>query len=150
MEMTIMKKVAILALSSLVLCSPYSFARDSIRAYSISNIMSSEVAKSKLGTDVSFYFGDQSYGKALKDFGGFKTNKKTHAFGKSDEDACNWVFLSAMIALKERAIKEGGNAVVDIKSNYKNNLTSSSETFQCGAGAVMAGVALTGKVVTLE
>jgi uncharacterized protein YbjQ (UPF0145 family) len=55
-----------------------------------------------------------------------------------------------MIALKKRAIKEGGNAVVDIKSNYKNNLTSSSETFQCGAGAVMAGVALTGKVVTLE
>ncbi len=88
--------------------------------------------------------------KRLKDFGGFKTNKKTNAFAKSDEDACNWVFLSAMISLKERAIKEGGNAVVDIKSNYKNNLTSSSETFQCGAGAVMAGVALTGKVVTLE
>jgi uncharacterized protein YbjQ (UPF0145 family) len=150
MEMTIMKKAAILAFSALVFCSSHSFARDSIWAYSISSIMSSEVAKSKLGTDVSFYFGDQSYGKALKDFGGFKTNKKTNAFAKSDEDACNWVFLSAMIALKERAIKEGGNAVVDIKSNYKNNLSSSSETFQCGAGAVMAGVALTGKVVTLE
>tara|TARA_R110000764_G_scaffold84990_1_gene165647 strand:+ start:347 stop:799 length:453 start_codon:yes stop_codon:yes gene_type:complete len=150
MEMTIMKKAAILALSALVFCSSHSFARDSIRAYSISNIMSSEVAKSKLGTNVSFYFGDQSYGKAIKDFGGFKTNKKTNAFAKSDEDACNWVFLSAMISLKERAIKEGGNAVVDIKSNYKNNLTSSSKTFQCGAGAVMAGVALTGKVVTLE
>jgi uncharacterized protein YbjQ (UPF0145 family) len=150
MEITIMKKAAILAFSALVFCSSHSFARDSIRAYSISSIMSSEVAKSKLGTDVSFYFGDQSYGKALKDFGGFKTNKKTNAFAKSDEDACNWVFLSAMISLKERAIKEGGNAVVDIKSNYKNNLTSSSETFQCGAGAVMAGVALTGKVVTLE
>tara|TARA_R110001599_G_scaffold26935_23_gene95115 strand:- start:2136 stop:2588 length:453 start_codon:yes stop_codon:yes gene_type:complete len=150
MEMTIMKKAAILAFSALVFCSSHSFARDSIRAYSISSIMSSEVAKSKLGTDVSFYFGDQSYGKAIKDFGGFKTNKKTNAFAKSDEDACNWVFLSAMISLKERAIKEGGNAVVDIKSNYKNNLTSSSETFQCGAGAVMAGIALTGKVVTLE
>lgn len=145
-----MKKAAILAFSALVFCSSHSFARDSIRAYSISSIMSSEVAKSKLGTDVSFYFGDQSYGKAIKDFGGFKTNKKTNAFAKSDEDACNWVFLSAMISLKERAIKEGGNAVVDIKSNYKNNLTSSSETFQCGAGAVMAGIALTGKVVTLE
>jgi uncharacterized protein YbjQ (UPF0145 family) len=150
MEITIMKKAAILAFSALVFCSSHSFARDSIRAYSISSIMSSEVAKSKLGTDGSFYFGDQSYGKALKDFGGFKTNKKTNAFAKSDEDACNWVFLSAMISLKERAIKEGGNAVVDIKSNYKNNLTSSSETFQCGAGAVMAGVALSGKVVTLE
>ncbi|EIU7865318.1 excinuclease, partial [Vibrio vulnificus] len=56
----------------------------------------------------------------------------------------------AMIVLKERAIKEGGNAVVDIKSNYKNNLTSSVDTFQCGAGAMVAGVALTGKVVKLK
>ncbi|HIF5944891.1 TPA: hypothetical protein ACX3GK_003567 [Vibrio parahaemolyticus] len=55
-----------------------------------------------------------------------------------------------MIALKERAIKEGGNAVLDIKSNYKNNLTSSSDTFQCGAGTMIAGVALTGKVVKLK
>ncbi|MBF4217373.1 excinuclease, partial [Vibrio anguillarum] len=55
-----------------------------------------------------------------------------------------------MIALKDRAIKEGGNAVVNIKSNYKNNLTSSNDTFQCGAGAVMAGVALSGEVVKLK
>lgn len=145
-----MKTVAVIALSALVLCSSHVFARDDVGSYSITNIMNSDVAKSKLGKDVSFYFGEQSYGKALKDFGEFKTNKKTNAFGKSDEEACNWVFLSAMIALKERAIKEGGNAVVDIKSNYKNNLISSTETFQCGAGAVMAGVALTGKVVTLK
>lgn len=79
-----------------------------------------------------------------------KRTKKTNAFNKTDEEACNWVFLSAMIALKERAIKEGGNAVVDIKSNYKNNLTSSSDTFQCGAGTMIAGVALTGKVVKLK
>ncbi|POB08294.1 excinuclease, partial [Vibrio vulnificus] len=78
------------------------------------------------------------------------TNKKTNAFNKTDEEACNWVFLSAMIVLKERAIKEGGNAVVDIKSNYKNNLTSSVDTFQCGAGTMVAGVALTGKVVKLK
>lgn len=145
-----MKKTAILALLTFVFYSSYTFARDDIRDYSISNIMGSELAKSKLGTDVAFYFGDQPYGKVLKDFGEFKTNKKTNAFGKSDEDACNWVFLSAMIALKERAIKEGGHAVVNIKSNYKNNLTTSTETFQCGAGALMAGVALTGSVVTLE
>ncbi|MDE1308731.1 hypothetical protein L9W77_17725 [Vibrio aestuarianus] len=79
-----------------------------------------------------------------------KPVKKTNAFNKTDEEACNWVFLSAMIALKDRAIKEGGNAVVNIKSNYKNNLTSSNDTFQCGAGAVMAGVALSGEVVKLK
>jgi hypothetical protein len=145
-----MKKIATLALLTLVFGSSYSFARDDVGPYPISSAMNSDEAKSKLGSEVLFYFGDQSYGKALKEFGEFKTNKKTNAFGKGDAEACNWVFLSAMIALKQRAIKEGGNAVVDIKSNYKNNLTSNAKTFQCGVGAFVAGVALTGKVVTLK
>ncbi|MGJ8648581.1 MAG: excinuclease ATPase subunit [Marinomonas colpomeniae] len=145
-----MKKTAILAISMFALCSSYAFARDDVEAYSIFSAINSDVAKTKLGTDVSFYFGDQSYGKVLKELGEFKTNKKTNAFGKSDTEACNWVFLSAMISLKQRAIKEGGNAVVDLKSNYKDNLISNTETFQCGAGAVIAGVALVGRVVTLE
>jgi len=48
-----------------------------------------------------FILAISPYGKALKDFWWIKTNRKTNAFAKSDEDACNWVFLSAMIALKE-------------------------------------------------
>ncbi len=144
-----MKNSAILTLCSLAFFSTNTFARDDIGSYSIESAMSSDVAKAKLGTEVKFYFGEQRYPSVTTSFGEFKTNKKTNAFNKSDEEACNWVFLSAMIALKDRAIKEGGNAVVDIKSNYKGNLTSSDETFQCGAGNVVAGVALSGKVVKL-
>lgn len=145
-----MKKLAILTLFSLAVFSTNSFARDDIGSYSIETALNSEVAKAKLGTDIKFYFGGQKHPKVLSDFGEFKTNKKTNAFNKTDEEACDWVFLSAMIALKDRAVKEGGNAVIDIKSNYKNNLTSSEETFQCGAGTMVAGVALTGKVVKLK
>jgi hypothetical protein len=150
MELSIMKKTLVFVLSVLILCSSNAFARDDVGAYSISKAMNLDAAKSKLGTDIAFYFGAQHDGKVLEDFGEFKTNKKTNAFGKTDEEACNWVFLSAMISLKDRVIKEGGNAVINIKSNYKNNLTSNSDTFQCGAGAFVAGVALTGNVVTLE
>ncbi|WP_415225364.1 excinuclease [Psychromonas sp.] len=145
-----MKKIIILALSSLTLFSSFTFARDDVGSYLIAEALNSDVAKSKLGTDVAFYFGDQKYSKPQQEFGEFNTNKKTNAFNKTDEEACHWVFLSAMITLKDRAIKEGGNAIVDIKSNYKNDLVSSNETFQCGAGVVVAGVALTGKVVTLK
>lgn len=145
-----MKKLAILTIFSLAFFSTSSFARDDIGSYSIENALSSEAAKAKLGTDIKFYFGEQKHPKVLSDFGEFKTNKKTNAFNKTDEEACDWVFLSAMIALKDRAVKEGGNAVVDIKSNYKNNLTSNEKTFQCGAGTMVAGVALTGKVVKLK
>lgn len=58
--------------------------------------------------------------------------------------------MSAMISLRDRAVKLGGNAVINIKSNYKNNLTSSKDNFQCGAGAIVAGVALVGTVVEVK
>ncbi|WP_341502061.1 excinuclease ABC subunit A [Gallaecimonas sp. GXIMD4217] len=125
-------------------------ARDTIGNYDLKETMALEQTRTALGEDVAFYFGDQSYGKVAKDFGEYRTNKKTNAFNKSDKEACQWVFLSAMKSLKDRAIAEGGNAVVEIKSNYRNNLTKSSETFQCGAGTFVAGVALVGKVVKLD
>lgn len=126
-----------------------SFARDTLHDFPIASVMAGEKAKSKL-SGVKFYFGDQKPGKVKKRFGVFSTNKKTNAFGKSDQEACEHVFLSAMIQLHQRALSLGGNAVINIKSNYKNNLTTSNETYKCGAGNVIAGVALQGEVVTLK
>jgi hypothetical protein len=150
MEFNPMKKILLVALTGLTLIAPLAMARDDVADFSIADALSLEKAKTKLGTKVAFYFGDQAYGEPEQNFGVFQTNKKTNAFGKSDLTACQWVFLSAMISLRDRALTEGGNAVVDIKSNYKNNETSSTETFQCGAGGVIAGVALKGRVVTLN
>ncbi len=125
------------------------FARDDVGDYSIAEALSLEQAKEKLGNEVKFFFGTQPHGKILKNFGEKGTNKKTNAFTKTDEEACQWAFLSAMVSLKDRALREGGNAVVEIKSNYKSHESISNDTFQCGAGAIIAGVALKGKIVTL-
>jgi uncharacterized protein YbjQ (UPF0145 family) len=54
-----------------------------------------------------------------------------------------------VLELQERARKEGGNAVINIKSNYRNEERASATQYTCGAGAVIAGVALKGDVVTL-
>ncbi|VUD67618.1 hypothetical protein TDB9533_03891 [Thalassocella blandensis] len=144
-----MKKLLLLALVNIIFSSA-SYARDSVGAYSIQEAMDSDAAKQALGDNVAFYFGEQKTPKIEKSYGEFKTNKKTNAFNKSDKEACEWVFLSAMVSLKERALKEGGNAVVNIKSNYKGNLVTSNDTFQCGAGALIAGVALVGDVVKIK
>lgn len=125
-------------------------ARDTVSDYSIAEAMALEQTQNALGSNVRFYFGSQTHGKVVKNFGEFRSNKKTNAFNKTDKAACQWAFLSALLSLRDRAIKEGGNAVVNIKSNYKNNLVSSDENFQCGAGAVIAGVALVGDVVQIE
>jgi hypothetical protein len=39
------------------------------------------------------------------------------------------------------------DAVVNIESNYKNRQFSNETEFECGAGAIMAGVALKGTLV---
>jgi hypothetical protein len=141
--------VTLVAISALI-CVPGVLARDTVQSFSVEKAMNSANGKAKLGEDIRFAFGETSLGSVAKNYGEFRTNKKTNAFGKSDEVACNWAFLSAMISLRDRAISEGGNAVINIRSNYKNNTTSSETTFQCGAGNVVAGVALIGDVVTLD
>ncbi|MCP4264693.1 MAG: excinuclease [Candidatus Brocadiaceae bacterium] len=144
-----MKGLIILLLLSLLLVPSSVYARNDIGSHSIKEALALERSKEKLGNDNKFFFGDQAHGKILENHGEFRTNKKTNAFNKSDLNACQWAFLSAMITLRDRALREGGNAIINIKSNYKNNLTSSEDTFQCGAGAFVAGVALVGTVVTL-
>lgn len=139
--------ITILAISS---CATSALARDDIQEFSIADALATEQAKNILGTNVQFYFGEQKPGKISKRYGEFGSNKKTNGVGKSDRQACEWAFLSAMKSLKERAEREGGNAVVNIRSNYRGAVSSSSETFKCGSGAIMSGVALLGDVVTVE
>jgi len=126
------------------------FARDDVNTFPIKDALENAAAQSKLDKDVKLFFGAQKHPKPAKTLGEWKTNKKTNAFGKSDKEACEWVFLGAVLELQERAKKEGGDAVVAIKSNYKNHEHSSEANYTCGAGALMAGVALKGTVVKLS
>jgi len=143
-----MKRQMICATVFACLLSSHAFARDSVANYSVDSALKSEGGK--VDQDIPLYFAVQPHPGVAKSFGEFATNKKTNAFGKSDEAACQHVFLSAVIELQARARKEGGNAVVGIKSNYRNVLRSSTTEFTCGAGAVVAGAALTGEIVTLK
>ena len=48
-----------------------------------------------------------------------------------------------------RRDERGGNAVINIKSNYKNVEFTSETEYECGAGAVTGGVAFVGEIVKL-
>ena len=143
----ITKTAAALLLISLATATQ---ARNEVLQFSIADTLALEKAKEVLGEEVRFFFGDQPHPQVVRRYGEWRTNKKTNAFNKSDRQACEWVFLSALKQLRDRAASEGGNAVINIRSNYKNNTTSSTETFDCGAGNVVAGVALIGDVVSIE
>jgi uncharacterized protein YbjQ (UPF0145 family) len=106
-------------------------------------------SQEKLEGTVKFYFGDQKHPKVLSKLGSDVSNRKTNAFGKADEKACNWAFLSALVALEKRATELGANAVVNVVSYYKKDTFSSQTEFECHAGALMAGVALKGDFVKI-
>jgi uncharacterized protein YbjQ (UPF0145 family) len=125
-------------------------ARDDRLSLSIAEALATPAAESKIDKSIPLYFGDQKHPATSKKLGEWSTNKKTNALNKSDKEACDWTFLSAVLELQERARKEGGNAVINIKSNYKNQLTSSDTEYRCGVGAVVSGVALKGTVVQLR
>lgn len=149
-----MLKIKTLALTILftaatVMISAPAQARDSLVKFPIQELLNTAKAKDAL-LDIPLYFGDQNPPKIQSKYGEVKTNKKTNAFLKSDKEACEWVMLSALKALQERAQREGMNAVINIKSFYKSNEFVSSEEFECGAGNVVAGVALKGTLVTIK
>ena len=124
-------------------------ARDDRNMWSINDALNTEDAKEKLDKGIRFYFGKQSHPKIDKNYGEFMSNKKTNAFNKSDERACQWNFLSAMLSFQDRALRMGGNAVVNIRSYYKRNEISSETDFECGSGTFVSGVTFLGDVVKL-
>jgi uncharacterized protein YbjQ (UPF0145 family) len=145
-----MKHCLLVLTATLVIFSlpQQAFSRDDRIVFPIGDALSTPAAKNKL-KGIDFYFGNQKHPQVLKDFGEFNTNKKTNAFNKSDKQACEWAFLSALLQLQDRARNLNANAVINIKSNYKHREYASETEFECGAGHIMAGVALKGRIVKL-
>jgi len=141
-------KLPVLAAAILTLTfSSTALSRDTKHLLSLEEAMNTPDAQQKLDDSITFYFADEGHPQVTQRIPGVVTNRKTNAFMKSDEEACSWVFLSAMIALQERAQREGADAVVNITSFYDRQEMSSREEYECHAGGIMAGVALKGDVV---
>jgi hypothetical protein len=134
----------------LSLFSSIAHARDDVQHFPISDALNTVDAKEKLGDQVRFYFGDQPHPAVDRSFGTDQSNRKTNGVGKSDKQACEWVFLSAMIALRDRALQQGGDAVINIRSTYRNNEFKSDTEYACGSGALMSGAAFKGEIVKLK
>jgi hypothetical protein len=82
--------------------------------------------------------------------GSFSHSAKSNAVGKPDEEACDIAFISALAALQAHARKQGGDALIDIRSEFRGEESASPSEYLCGAGTLMVGVALHGTVVKLR
>jgi uncharacterized protein YbjQ (UPF0145 family) len=147
-----MKNVTRLALTLVMVFGTVSLAdaRNTKHLLPLEVALAVKDAQDKLDGSIKFYFGSQETPKVITKLGTDIANRKTSAFGKSDEKACNWAFLSAMVALEKRAQQLGANAVVNIVSYYDRKVMSSTTEFECHAGAIIAGVVLKGDFVKIE
>lgn len=137
------------AVSALLLTASVADARDTHQKFPLEQALAKAQASGKLAPGIKLLFGTQKYPKPTAQLGEARTNKKTNFFNKTDVEGCEWAFLSAMISLTQYAQKVGGNAVVNIRSNYKNVPFSSETEYECGAGNVTGGTAFIGDVVKL-
>ncbi len=125
------------------------YARNTQYFLPINNAMNTKAAQEKLDKSLKFFFGDQQHPPILTNLGSGVSNRKTNSFSKSDLNACNWGFLSAILSLQDRAHQLGANAVVHIVSYYDKNEIANQANFECHAGGVVAGVALKGDFVKI-
>lgn len=131
---------------SLASASP-AHAADQILDIPVADAKASRHATALL--DIPFYMAGEAHPPVERKIGNWPTNQRTNAFGKAKTDACQRVFISAIKSLQQRAQIEGGDAVIDVQSNTKNQKFESATEFRCAAGAVVANVALTGTIVKL-
>jgi hypothetical protein len=137
------------AVTVLLLAAPIADARDTHQKFPLEQALAKANASGKLAPGIKLFFGTQKYPKPTAQLGQARTNKKTNFFNKTDVEGCEWAFLSSMISLTQYAQKVGGNAIVNIRSNYKNIEFSSETEYECGAGNVTGGTAFIGDVVKL-
>ena len=144
-----MLKPILFAILLIVASGSIADARNTRLLLKIQDVLSRPDFQEKVGNSVAFYFSNQPQPQAAQTMGEFVTNKKTNSFGKSDEAACQWAMLSALIQFRDRATSEGGNAVVNLQSYYDKNEIPDKSEYECHAGGVVAGVALKGTVAKI-
>ena len=76
--------------------------------------------------------------------------RKTNAFGKKDQESCDWVLQGILISLQGDAKRVGANAVIDIVSNYNNTEYRDAHDYECHRGFLMSGVALKAKFAKIN
>ncbi len=141
-----MKRLTTMLVTVVVLSSGAAFARDTRYLLKVADVLAMPEASGRLDPNIKFYFGTGK-GPKGESRGEVVVNPKTNAANKTDEEACRWVMLSALMDLQKRAKAVGATSVVGIESYFKKVVFSSTTEFECHAGTFTAGVALRGQLV---
>lgn len=127
-----------------LLCAPcLSFAGDKVMHFPFANAVAAATQSGKLDGSVKFYLAGNTPSGHVEVVSDYLTvTRKTNAFGKNDQKACDWALQSALIAMQQGAKEQTGvNAIVDIVSDFGTEYRDSTQ-YECHVGTLMAGVSL--------
>lgn len=149
-----MKKVtrfarSALAIAALAVASQAGAADDRQQHPIKSALDKGQQYKDKISDEIPLYFGGQKTPPVQKKHGEWTATRNSNTFGKDDQVACDIAMIGALVSLQDRARKEGGNAIVNIKSLHKQGDSDSATDYLCTSGRAIARVSLRGTVVTL-
>ena len=140
-----MKLTKILGFTALAMAVSACAPRNDTLYLDINEALNSKQGKKIIDPKIKLYFGKPAPGNVVAK--NVTTNPKTNAANKSDIEACQWVFLSAVKNFQKRAKREGASQVGNLVSYYKKKEYKSTTKYECHAGHLMAGVALKGDIV---
>jgi hypothetical protein len=124
--------------------SPLLLAANQMEEHAVQPALSTEEARTKLGSKVKFFFAEKPANLNGQVVAVSKVRRKT---SRGHEEPCNRALLSSLLWLKKEAEKRGSHYVVNIVSNYDNNVVARKETFQCAVGLWAVEVALKGEIM---
>ena len=136
-----MKSILVLALLLFTVTSLQ--ARDTKLKMPINSALKKGRAQGIIDPGVSLQFGKRARRGRQ---GTYTANRKTNSMNKTDREACEWAFFSAVKSLQDRARQRGVRRVTGIISYYNKRSRSSSSTYECHAGGIVAGVVLRGNI----
>jgi hypothetical protein len=124
-------------------------ARDEQRLFDIAFVLASPEGRDRFDDTVRFYWAGQDTPAPEQSLDIHTSERKTFAPTRTDREACDQSFIEALAALRDAARAAGANAVVNIKSLYKNREFRSATQYECRLSYFAAGVTLEGRLVKL-
>lgn len=124
-------------------------AKDERMLLNIASALGTTEGHDRFDDTVQFLWADQAYPPPVQSYDITTVEHRAFAPTRTDEEACIAAFIDALAALRDHAKELGANAVVNIKSIYRNREFRSDTQFECRAGLFVNNVSLEGRVVKL-
>ena len=133
----------------LVLLPSAAHAKDEQRLFDIATVLASPEGRDRFDDTIRFFWSGQAAPTPVQNFKIQTSERKTFLPTRTEQEACDQSFIEALAAVRDAARAAGANAVVELKSLYKNREFRSTTQYECRLGYFAASVTLEGTLVKL-